>query len=170
MSAAACSHAKQSTPPPVAEPSTPQAAASAAPRRAEPVATPSPVATPAPTPAATATPSPPVPNGSPRAQVTVPQLPPDAPPQIVSVDINETTVHSGDTVSGTVLTSSNVASVEVRVATYGMTLAKVGIGRFALAYTLGALPFFIRGTFEMKIIARNSRGDAAQQSLPITVR
>lgn len=79
-------------------------------------------------------------------------------------------MHSGDTVSGMVVTSSNVASVEVRVASYGMTLSKVGVGRFALQYTLGALPFFVHGTYQMKIIARNARGDTAQQSLPITVR
>lgn len=87
----------------------------------------------------------------------------------MSVDINETTVHSGDTVSGMVITSSNVASVEVRVASYGMALSKVGVGRFALSYTLGSLPFFVRGTYQMKIIARNARGDVAQTSLPITV-
>lgn len=79
-------------------------------------------------------------------------------------------MHSGDTVSGMVVTSSNVASVEVRVDSYGMTLSKVGVGRFALQYTLGALPFFVHGTYQMKIIARNARGDTAQQSLPITVR
>lgn len=69
-----------------------------------------------------------------------------------------------------VVTSSNVASVEVRVASYGMSLAKVGVGRFALAYTLGTLPFFVHGTYLMQVIARNSRGDMAQQTLPITVR
>lgn len=79
-------------------------------------------------------------------------------------------MHSGDTVSGTVITSSNVASVEVRVASYGMSLAKVGVGRFALQYTLGSLPFFVHGTYEMKVIARNTRGDAAEQTVPITVR
>lgn len=107
---------------------------------------------------------------TPTAFVAVPRLPPDAPPRIVSVNVSETTVRSGDTVSGTVVTSSNVASVEVRVASYGMSLAKTGVGRFTLAYTLGSLPFFVRGTYQMKIIARNSRGDAAQATLPITVR
>lgn len=77
---------------------------------------------------------------------------------------------SGDRVYGTVLTSSNVASVEARVAGYGITLNKVGVGRFSLAYTLGNLPFFVRGTYAMQIIARNARGDQTQQSLPITVR
>lgn len=77
---------------------------------------------------------------------------------------------SGDRVSGTVLTSSNVASVEARVAGMGVVLSKVGVGHFSLTYTLGNLPFFVHGTYEMQIIARNTRGDAAQTSLPITVR
>jgi hypothetical protein len=51
-----------------------------------------------------------------------------------------------------------------------MSLSKVGVGRFSLSYTVGTLPFFIHGTYEMKIIARNARGDAVQTTLPITVR
>lgn len=84
--------------------------------------------------------------------------------------IDKTSVTSGDRVSGTVLTSSNVASVEVRIGGYGVTLDKVGVGRFAMAYTVGNLPFFVHGTFQMQVIARNSRGDKAQTSLPIEVR
>ncbi len=99
----------------------------------------------------------------------IPRLPSDAAPRIVSIAVDKTTVGSGDRVSGTVLTSSNVASVEVRVAGYGVSLDKVGVGRFTLNYTLGNLPFFVRGTYEMRVIARNARGDAAQQTLPITV-
>jgi len=97
-------------------------------------------------------------------------LPPGAPPQIVAVDLNSTSVSSGGTLWGKVLTSSNVASVEVRVATYGVGLKKIGVGRFALAYRLGYLPFFVRGTYPMQIIARNTRGDAVEQTLPLTVR
>jgi hypothetical protein len=123
-------------------------------------------ATPAPTTAPTAQ----APPASPQSTVAIPRLPPNAPPQILSVRVSRTTVESGDTVSGTVLTSSNVASVEVRVATYGMALSKVGVGRFSLAYTVGTLPFFVHGTYPMTIIARNTRGDAAEETLAITVR
>ncbi len=77
---------------------------------------------------------------------------------------------SGSTLWGKVLTSSNVASVEVRVATYGLGLKKIGVGRFALRYQLGDIPFFVRGTFPMRIIARNTRGDAVERTLPLTVR
>lgn len=107
---------------------------------------------------------------TPRPTATPQILAPDAAPKILSIQISETTVHSGDTVSGTVVTSSNVASVEVRVAGYSASLPKIGVGRFALNYRLGNLPFFVHGTYDMQVIARNARGDSARQSLPITVR
>lgn len=88
----------------------------------------------------------------------------------MSVNVDKTTVGSGDHVSGTVLTSSNVASVEVRIGGYGMALNKVGVGRFSLAYTVGNLPFFVHGTYQMQVIARNTRGDVVETALPITVR
>jgi hypothetical protein len=115
-----------------------------------------------PTPVETAVPVP--------KHVAILRLPPDAPPQILSVAISETTVHSGDTVSGTVLTTSNVASVEVRVATFGRGLSKAGVGRFTLTYPVGNLPFFVRGTYAMHVIARNTAGASTETSVPITVR
>lgn len=93
----------------------------------------------------------------------------DTAPRIFSVDINSTNVGSGDTVSGSVRTSLNVASVEIRVATFGMSMTKVGAGHFELSYTVGNVPFFLHGTYTMQIIARNTRGDAVERTLPLTV-
>lgn len=126
-------------------------------------------ALPTPTPAPRTVISPTV-RPRPVATIAVPVRRPDAPPQIVAVDVNSTLVSSGSTLWGKVLTSSNVASVEVRVATYGIGLKKIGVGRFALRYQLGYIPFFVRGTFPMRIIARNTRGDAVERTLPLTVR
>jgi hypothetical protein len=96
-------------------------------------------------------------------------LQPDAAPQILSVSVSETTVHSGDTVSGTVLTTSNVASVEVRIASFGQGMEKAGVGRFQLTYPVN-VPFFVKGTFDMRVIARNTRGESTETRIPITVR
>jgi hypothetical protein len=100
----------------------------------------------------------------------VPRLAPDAAPQILDVAVSETDVHSGDQVFGRVVTTSNVASVEARVGSYSVSLAKVGVGRFELAYTVGPLPWFVRGSFAMQVIARNTRGDTATRTIPLTVR
>jgi hypothetical protein len=151
-------------------------ASRATPAQATPTPTPSPTPSPAQvaTAAPTATPTPletsvPVATTAPK-HVVVPRVQPDAAPKILAVSISETTVHSGDTVTGSVSTTSNVASVEVRIATFGMGMAKTGVGRFALTYPIGNLPFFVRGTFPMRIIARNTRGVSTETTIPITVR
>ena len=94
---------------------------------------------------------------------------PDAAPQILHIAVSETTVHSGDRVFGRVTTTSNVASVEARIGGYATSLVKVGVGRFALTYTVAPLPWFVRGNFTMQVIARNTRGVAATRAIPLTV-
>lgn len=106
----------------------------------------------------------------PKLAVKVPRLPPDAAPQILAVAVSETTVQPGDTVSGRVVTTSNVASVQARIGGYAMTLEKTGVGRFALTYKVAPLPWFIRGTFTMRVIAKNTRGDTVERTIPLTVR
>ena len=145
---------------------------------APPVVRPSLVPSATPTAAATApviTPTP-APSGQPAAPAAprlakpVPRLSPDAPPQILAVAISETTVHPGDRVSGSVITSSNVASVEARIGGYAMSLSKLGVGKFALTYTVAPLPWFVRGSFTLQVIARNTRGDVVTRAIPLTVR
>ncbi len=151
---------------------TPQGAAT--PVQPAPSATASPAATAAATaPVITPTPGPSgrAPEAAlPRITKPVPRVAPDAAPQILAVAISETTVHPGDRVSGSVMTSSNVASVEARIGGYAMPLSKLGVGRFALTYTVVPLPWFIRGNFTLQVIARNTRGDAATRAIPLTVR
>ena len=76
----------------------------------------------------------------------------------------------GQVVTGTVETSSNVASVEARIAGFGSSLKKVGVGRFELTYRVPYLPFFLHKTYNIEVIARNTRGDAVSSSIPITVK
>src|SRR5579875_2194713 len=106
----------------------------------------------------------------PAAPKKVPMLRPNAPPQILRIAISETTVHPGDRVFGRVLTTSNVASVQARIGGYAMSLAKVGVGRFELTYTVAPLPWFVRGNFTMQVIARNTRGDTTTRDVPLVVR
>ena len=83
--------------------------------------------------------------------------------------MSETIVHPGDRVSGKVVTSSNVASVQARIGGYAVTLAKVGVGRFALTYKVW-VPWFVHGNFTMHVIARNTRGDTIVRDVPIQLR
>ncbi|MBV8198251.1 MAG: hypothetical protein JO263_08950 [Candidatus Eremiobacteraeota bacterium] len=123
------------------------------------------VVTPAPAPAATRSGVPAAPHLANR----VPRLIPDAAPQILGVSMSETTVHPGDLVSGNVVTSSNVASVQARIGGYAVSLSKVGVGRFALTYSV-SVPWFVRGNFTMQVIARNTRGDTVIRNIPIQLR
>jgi len=95
---------------------------------------------------------------------------PNAAPRIVAVHINNQTVRSGDTISGMVETSSNVASVEARIAAFSISVPKVGVGRFALRYVVPWVPFFWHGTYPMTLVARNAAGEAVERVIPITVR
>lgn len=107
---------------------------------------------------------------APRISQPVVRLQPDAAPQILAISLSETTVQPGDRVSASVVTSSNVASVIARIAGYAIRFSKVGVGRFALKYTVGPLPWFIRGTFTMRVIARNTQGAAVERAIPLHVR
>jgi hypothetical protein len=96
-------------------------------------------------------------------------LAPDAPPQILWVNLSSNTVRPGDTVTVTVLTSSNVASVELRVGGYGGGMTKTDVGHFESTALVPRLPIFIGHKFVLQIIARNSAGVAVKQSVAIAV-
>jgi hypothetical protein len=105
----------------------------------------------------------------------VPRVPvvrerPDAPPRILSMSLSTPVAYSGQLVSGIVQTSSNVASVEARIGGYAANMEKVGVGRFQLSYRVPKLPFFLHRTYQIELIARNTRGDAVTSYVPITVR
>ena len=97
-------------------------------------------------------------------------LPPDAAPLILWLSLSSTTPKAGDTLSVTVLTSSNVASVELRVGGYGFTLPKTDVGHFEGAYQVPQLPFFMSHNLVMQIIARNTAGGTATTNAQIQIR
>ncbi|MBV8280789.1 MAG: hypothetical protein JO347_01850 [Candidatus Eremiobacteraeota bacterium] len=117
-------------------------------------------------------PSPPtaVPSPSPAPTPTILMLPPDAAPQILWYQISSTTPHAGDVVSGTVLASSNVASVEIRVGPVGFNMTKTDVGHFEGSYRVPSIPFFVNHSLTLTIIARNTAGVAAQVVLPFQIQ
>jgi cytoskeletal protein RodZ len=96
--------------------------------------------------------------------------PPDAPPRILSMSLSTPVAHGGQVVSGTVETTSNVASVEARIGGYSTAMQKVGVGKFVMSYTVPHLPFFLHRTYNIEVIARNTKGEAVRSSVPITIR
>ena len=86
--------------------------------------------------------------------------PPNAPPRFIQVWVSQTLVHGGDVVHAHIRTTSNVASVEVRVANQGISLPRDDYGSFRMDYTVPSLPFFFHGQHAVEIIARNAAGVA----------
>jgi hypothetical protein len=97
-------------------------------------------------------------------------LAPDAPPQILWVSLSSRRPRAGDSLTVTVLTSSNVASVELRVGGYGAGMTKTDVGHFESTAQVPPLPIFMNHKLTLQIVARNTAGVAVQQSVPIAVR
>jgi len=97
-------------------------------------------------------------------------LPPGAAPQILYVSLSSTTPHAGDTIFITVLASSNVASVELRIGGYGEGMTKTDVGHFQISQQVPRLPFFMSHNLTLQIIARNTAGTAVEQDVGLQVR
>jgi hypothetical protein len=100
----------------------------------------------------------------------VPILPPNAPPEIVSVSLSSNVVNSGGTLSGYVVASSNVASVEMRVVTYSFNMTKIAPGEFTVTAKLPRVPRIWRHAYNLIAIARNTRGDQTTRTTTLTIR
>ena len=120
-------------------------------------------------PSATATPA--TTYGSVAPSASPITLSPNAPPQILAMSLSTPVASAGQVVSGTVQTSSNVASVEARVGDYSASLTKTGVGTFHLSYQVPKLPAFLHNrTYAIDVIARNTAGVAVHSSMPITIK
>jgi len=98
-------------------------------------------------------------------------LQPHDPPVIYGVSISPSVAGAGEVVSGSVATSSNVASVVASVAGISSGVPKVGVGEFAMSYRLPAtIPDFVKGTYTIVVVARNVDGASASRSVAITLR
>lgn len=91
-------------------------------------------------------------------------------PTILSMSLSSSVVSGGQVVTGTVQTSSDVTDVQASIAGHSSSLSKVSTGYFALSYRVPQLPFFLRRTYTVQVVARNAAGATASSSLPITIR
>lgn len=130
-----------------------------------PLPTPWPTTTPLPTPAPLPTP---VPSATPLPTPLV--LPPDAPPQILAVQVSDPVFHGGETITGTIITSTNVAAVEIRLAGHAFRMPRQDAGIWEVTYTMPHVPFFYRRRYTAQIVAMNTAGATAEQDLTVSVR
>ena len=100
-----------------------------------------------------------------------PQIEPnDAPPQILGMRFSSLDIHRGEVWSGSFVTGTNVASVEVRTNLFSINVPHLSSGRFAFKLELlDTLPIFVRA-YSLRVIARNSAGDAYEEDMPFRIR
>jgi hypothetical protein len=101
---------------------------------------------------------------------TPPVAQPDDPPRIVAMWFSTLTIRPGTWFDGTVVVSTNVASVEVRTAAFSINSAHAapGIYRFHTR-VLELPPFSRRHSYELDIVARNAAGKKQVEQAPLRV-
>lgn len=106
----------------------------------------------------------------PNAWPTPPVARPEAPPQIVAIWLPTLTLHPGMWFDGSIVVSTNVASVEVRTAAFSINSAHVAPGLYRFhTRILEVPPFARRHSYELDIIARNTAGVKRVEQAPLRV-
>lgn len=102
---------------------------------------------------------------------TIPMRAPDAPPAIVHIAyVPSVTRGPGQRFAGTIWTSSNVASVEMRTNLFSINAHKRDVGRFDFDVAVYDLPPIFVRTYTLRAIARNTAGVEAEEDLPLRIR
>ena len=94
----------------------------------------------------------------------------DAAPEIQAIALSSLDVPRGTRWSGRIVTSTNVASVEIRTNLFSLDVPRRDFGRFAFTLNVFDLPpIFIRA-YRLRVIARNAAGVAVEEDLPFRLR
>ena len=97
----------------------------------------------------------------------VPYAAPTDPVHIAAVELPSDTLHGGDTVTATVLTTSNAAAVTAAVGKYVLDLPKTAPGTFELSLAVPRLPL---PTYRAKIVVTAIRADGAKEQTTVSVK
>jgi len=101
---------------------------------------------------------------------TAPVAQPNAPPRIVAMWFSTLTIEPGTWFDGTIVASTNVASVEVRTAAFSINSTHVAPGIYQFhTHVLELPPLSRRHWYELYIIARNTPGDRQVEEAPLRV-
>ena len=91
-------------------------------------------------------------------------------PKIERIWLSERDFHAHDLARVHVTTTTNAASVEARIESYGRALRKASPGQFIGALRVPKLPPFLRRSFALRFIVRNSLGISTQEAVEIQLR
>lgn len=95
---------------------------------------------------------------------------PAAPPRILAIWMNETTILPGRQWIGRIATTTNTASVEIRTESFSFNATRRAFGQFTFAqHVLDIVPQYKRG-YTLAVIARNAAGEQDARLIPIVLR
>jgi hypothetical protein len=97
-------------------------------------------------------------------------LEPGAPPHILALWMNATTIQPGKPWYGRVVTSTNVASVEVRTESFSFVCRRTRFGDFRFSQTILDIVPQYRRPYTLRVIARNTAGQSEEWLVPIAIR
>jgi hypothetical protein len=93
-----------------------------------------------------------------------------AAPRIVGARFNTLDVRRPQQWSGTIVTSTNVASVELKTNQFSLNIPRESFGVFRFRINVYDLPAEFIRRYSLRIIARNTAGDEAEEDVPFRVR
>jgi len=94
----------------------------------------------------------------------------DAPPELLAANFSALDVPRGRTWSGQFVTSTNVASVEVRTNLFSIDVPRVRFGRFAFSVDLLDVPSVFVRKYALRVILRNTAGNETEEDVPFEIR
>jgi hypothetical protein len=99
-----------------------------------------------------------------------PETASDAPPQILAAHFSSLDVKRGESWSGTFVTGTNAASIEVRTNLFSIDVPRTAFGRFSFdADVFDTPPIFVR-PYRLRVIVRNTAGQETEEDLPFEIR
>lgn len=106
----------------------------------------------------------------PRAWPAAPVAAPGAKPRIVRIWMSSLRIYAGMWLDGEIVTSTNVASFEIRTAAFSINADHVGPGRFAFQTHVLELPPLARlRRLDLSFIARNAAGRETTEYASVTI-
>uniref|UniRef100_E6Q1D9 Lipoprotein n=1 Tax=mine drainage metagenome TaxID=410659 RepID=E6Q1D9_9ZZZZ len=94
----------------------------------------------------------------------------DAPPRMLAMHFSSLDLRRGTTWSGSFVTSTNTASVEVRTNLFSIDVPRTAFGVFAFKLALFDWPPIFTRSYALRVIARNSAGVRSEQELPLVMQ
>ncbi len=94
----------------------------------------------------------------------------DALPKLLAMHFSSLDLRRGTTWSGSFVTSTNTASVEVRTNLFSIDVPRTSFGVFAFKLALFDWPPIFTRSYALRVIARNSAGLRSEQDLPLVMQ